>query len=103
MTIIEKLDAFYELSLEMELENRDREELISLHTALADKCAAFLKNPTFTNERKNKFAQIVKLAKDECVSISRGYDTLLHYPLLRDYLEDLLAFCKRGCRDYVFA
>lgn len=103
MTIIEKLDALYELSLEMELEQIDRDEIVSIHGALADKCGDFMKNQNFVNERKNKFARMRQLALDEMKSIRAGIDVLTHYPLLRDYLEDTFAFFKRGCRDFTFA
>lgn len=103
MTIIEKLDALYELSLEMELEQIDRDEVVSLHGAIASKCGELMKNPNFINERKNKFARMRALANDEMNSVRNGVDVLTHYPLLRDYLEDSLAFFKRGCRDFTFA
>jgi len=103
MTIIEKLDALYELSLEMELEQIDRDEVVFLHDAIASKCGELMKNPNFINERKNKFACMRSLANDEMNSVRNGVDVLTHYPLLRDYLEDSLAFFKRGCRDFTFA
>ena len=101
MTALEKLDAFYAQSLETSLSGEKRNELKKILEGLVSMSDEFLTSfaADLCNERKTKFNKMRELARDELTKIEHESDVLCHYALIREYLEDTLAFVKRGCYD----
>lgn len=91
MTLTDKLDKIYAESLEADLSNATREELISDMESIALVCDEFLTQPYYelSGEHTMKLSKLRKLCLDSIDELKHGVDALLHWTLQRDLMLSL--------------
>jgi hypothetical protein len=93
MTTIEKLDAFYDFSLEEELDCAAKVELADILESVIVRCKTVLETfeHVFTTDQIRITKDILRLAKDDKNNIMHGCDAF-HWPLMRELMQSVEHF-----------
>lgn len=89
---VDTLDFLYEQSLDEQLGEKDLSFIVDAMGKIANKCEDWLTSPKveLTGEAKMRFAVLRKMANDTVAEIKKGYDVLLHWAKMRDYIVTLM-------------
>ena len=100
MSIVEKLDAFYDYSMEATLDPSEREELTGILTSAKTVCEKVLEEETpekedFSRDRQLKVLRLKSLLTEELSEVAKpNSDVLCHWAVIREFLSREKIFCQ---------